>query len=145
VVNAPFRQEQVPPWKSQHPLVAPLAANGVSHAFRQAFPVAAVGVATVVPPQAVTLAAAAPQVSGMTKVAVTFRSAVGETSQVSAEPVQPPPDQPAKVEPPVGLAVRVTVPLPLGNSAEHVAPQVMPVGADATVPVPPPASVTVTA
>ena len=55
----------MPACHSQHPLVAPLAANGVSHAFRQAVAVAAVGVATVVPPQAVTLAAAAPQVSGM--------------------------------------------------------------------------------
>jgi hypothetical protein len=55
----------VPACHSQHPLAAPLAANGVSHAFRQAAALAAVGVATVLPPQAVTLAAAAPQVSGM--------------------------------------------------------------------------------
>jgi hypothetical protein len=146
VVNAPFRQEQTPPWKRQHPVVAPLAANGVPHASRQAVPVAAVGVATVVPPQAVTVAAAAPHVSGITKVAVTFTSAVMETMQVPV-PEQPPPDQPANADPSetVGVAVKVTLPLPLANSAEHVAPQVMPVGAELTIPVPPTLLLTVRA
>jgi len=131
-------------WSSQHPVVAPLAGNAIPHALRQSGPVVAVGVATRVPPQVETLPVEAAQVSGMTKVAVTFRSAVREGAQVPV-PEQPPPDQPANSDPPEGVAVSVTVPLPLGNSAEHVAPQVMPVGADATVPVPPPARVTVTA
>ncbi len=107
---------------------------------------AAVGVATVVPPQAVTLAAAAPQVSGMTKVAVTSTSAVMETVHVPV-PEQPPPDQPANADPSatVGVAVRVTLPLPPANSAEHVAPQLIPTGAEVTVPVPSPVLLTVRA
>jgi hypothetical protein len=31
VVNAPFLQVQVPVWKTQHPVDAPLAANCVPH------------------------------------------------------------------------------------------------------------------
>ena len=106
----------------------------------------AVCVATVVPPQAVALLGAALHVSGVTKVAVTFTSDVIETTQVPL-PVQPPPDQLANADPSatVGVAVRVTLPLPLANSAEHAAPQLMPAGADVTVPVPSPASLTVSA
>ena len=48
-------------------------------------------------------------------------------------PVQPPPVQPVKVEPAAGAAVRVTA---LVNEAEQVAPQLMPVGALVTVPLP---------
>jgi hypothetical protein len=108
--------------------------------------VAPVAVATGLPPQAVPLAAT--HVSGMTKVAVTFTSAVIETVQVPLVFVQPP-DQPANADPSatVGVAVRVTLPLPLGNSSEQVVPQLMRgAGAgDVTVPVPSPARVTVTA
>ena len=46
------------------------------------------------------------------------------------------PDQPVNVEPVAGLAVRVTV--PCGRVAEHVPPQLMPVGFDVTVPAPAP-------
>jgi len=100
----------------------------------------------VVPPQAVTLEAAASQVSGITKVAVTLTSAVMETVQVPV-PEQPPPDQPANADPSatVGVAVSVTLPLPPANSAEHVDPQVMPAGAELTAPVPSPVLLTVRA
>src|SRR4029079_6700257 len=57
-------------------------------------------------------------------------------------PVQPPPDQPVKVEPVAGVAVRTTDWLKL-KSAAHVAPQLMPAGFDVTVPAPLPALVTV--
>ena len=49
-------------------------------------------------------------------------------------PLQAPP-QPAKVEPPVGVAVSVTV-LPLAKLAEQVPPQSIPAGVLVTVPVP---------
>jgi hypothetical protein len=145
-VTEPLRHEQVPPWKSQHPVDAPLAGNCVPHRVRQAAALAGVAVATVVPPQPVPLAAS--HVSGTTKVAVTFTSAVIETVQVGVVPVQPPPDQPAKVEPPVGAAVRVTLLLPGANSAEHlVIPQLMSAatGLEVTFPVPFPALSTVSA
>src|SRR5437879_556127 len=58
------------------------------------------------------------------------------------EPEQPPPLQPEKVEPAVGVAVKVTA-VPLANGAEHVAPQAMPAGLLATVPAPAPALVSV--
>jgi hypothetical protein len=65
------------------------------------------------------------------------------TVQVPA-PVQPPPLQPVKVEPVAAAAVRTTdVPLP--NGAEHVAPQLIPVGALVTVPEPLPDLVTLSA
>ena len=57
-------------------------------------------------------------------------------------PEQPPPLQPVKVKPAVGVAVSVTR-VPLGNEAEHVAPQAIPAGALATVPLPAPFGVTV--
>ena len=60
-------------------------------------------------------------------------------------PVQPPPDQPAKVALAAGAAVNVTA-VPVSNSAPcvaHAAVQLMPVGADVTVPVPAPALVAV--
>ena len=135
---------QVPPWRSQHPVDAPLAGNCVAHRFRQVVAVAPVAVATVLPGQPVPLAVA--HVSGITKVAVTFTSAVIETVQVVFVPVQPP-DQLANADPEAGVAVRVTLPLSLGNSSEQVVPQLMRgagVG-DVTVPVPSPALVTVRA
>jgi len=54
------------------------------------------------------------------------------------------PLQPVKVEPAVGVAVRVTR-VPLLNEAEQVVPQEMPAGELATVPLPVPAVVTVSA
>jgi hypothetical protein len=81
----------------------------------------------------------------MTKVAVTFASAVIETVQVLV-PVQPPPDQPANADPSatVAAAVKTTLPPP-ANSSEHVVPHAMPGGTDVTVPVPVPALLTVRA
>ena len=56
-------------------------------------------------------------------------------------PVQAP-DQPANVEPEPGAAVKVTD-VPLAKLALHVDPQLMPAGLLVTVPVPVPASATV--
>src|SRR5881628_2950059 len=60
------------------------------------------------------------------KVAVTVVAAVSVTVQVPV-PEQPPPLQPAKVEPAAGAAVKVTA-VPLANAAEHVAPHEIPAG-----------------
>jgi hypothetical protein len=49
------------------------------------------------------------------------------------------PDQPAKVEPPTGDAVKVTS-APTVKFPVQVAPQVMPAGLEVTVPAPEPAS-----
>jgi len=62
------------------------------------------------------------------------------TAQVPV-PVHPPPLQPVNVDPAAGVAVKVTA-VPLAKAAEQVAPQEMPAGALATVPVPAPAFVT---
>jgi hypothetical protein len=70
------------------------------------------------------------------KLAVTVVSAASVTTQVPM-PVQPPPDQPAKIEPPVGAAVSVTL-WPASNCAAQLAPQVMPAGFDVTEPEPRP-------
>jgi len=74
-------------------------------------------------------------------------SAVIETMQVVFVPVQPPPDQPAKVEPEagVGVAVKVTLLLPGANRSEQTAPQLMFPELDVTVPLPSPARLTVRA
>jgi len=74
-------------------------------------------------------------------VAVTVTAAVNATTQLPV-PLQPPPIQPANVEPSLAVAVKVTL-VPLAKFAEHVAGQLMPAGALVTVPVPVPASVTV--
>jgi hypothetical protein len=50
-------------------------------------------------------------------------------------PEQPPPDQPLNTEPAAAVAVSVTL-VPGVNVAEHVAPQLMPAGELATVPLP---------
>jgi len=144
--KAPLRQWQVVPWKYQHPLDIWFATICVSHVVSQAFAFAAVGVISATLPfaQLVTVLTFV-QASGTTKVAVTFTSAAIERVQVPT-PVQPPPDQPAKVDPPVAAAVRTTLLLPGANSAEHaVVPQLIPTGADVTFPVPFPALVTVNA
>ena len=74
-----------------------------------------------------------------TNVAVTDVAALTVTLHVPV-PVQPPPLQPVNVEPAADVAVKVTA-VPLANAAEQVAPQEMPAGALATVPVPAPALV----
>lgn len=73
------------------------------------------------------------------KVAVQVMSAaiVTEPSVQSVGPLQP-----VKVDPVVGVAVRVTT-LPLLKEARQVASQVIPVGLLVTVPLPSPARVTV--
>ena len=73
------------------------------------------------------------------KVAVTFCAAVIVTAQGSLLVVQAP-LQPANVEPPVGVAIRVTLPL---NWALQVEPQSIPAGLLVTVPAPVPALLTV--
>src|SRR5437773_6450261 len=75
------------------------------------------------------------------KVAVTVCAAFTVTVQV-AVPEQPPPLQPAKVEPATGAAVKVTE-VPLANAAAQVAPHATPAGALVTLPVPAPALLTV--
>src|SRR5439155_7548681 len=57
-------------------------------------------------------------------------------------PEHPPPVQPVKVEPAVGVAVNVTA-VPLVKLAEQVAPQLIPAGELVTVPLPAPAGATV--
>jgi hypothetical protein len=73
-------------------------------------------------------------------VALTACTALIVTVQAPV-PVQAP-LQPVNVEPVAGVAVKVTE-LPLANEAAHVAPQVIPVGALVTVPLPVPDLVTV--
>src|SRR5882762_4526283 len=75
------------------------------------------------------------------KVAMTVVADTGVTVHVPV-PVQPPPDQPAKVEPPAAVAVSTTG-LPDGKLAEHVAPHETPAGALDTLPPPRPARTTV--
>jgi hypothetical protein len=75
------------------------------------------------------------------KVAVTEISEVRFTWHVPV-PLQPPPDQPAKVDPEAGVAVRVTW-VPVANCAEQVVPQSIPAGLLVTVPLPLAAGVTV--
>ena len=74
-------------------------------------------------------------------VAVTFWAALMVTVQ-GLVPLHPPPLQPVKVEPPLGVAVSVTV-VPLVKLAVQVLPQVIPAGLEVTEPEPVPFSVTV--
>jgi hypothetical protein len=67
-------------------------------------------------------------------VAVTAWAEVMATVQV-AVPAQPPPDQPAKVDPAAGVAVSVTY-VPQLYEALHVVPQSIPEGLLVTAPVP---------
>ncbi len=90
------------------------------------------------PPVLVTVKVAV--AGGASKVAVTVWLPFIVTTQAPV-PLQAPP-QPANVEPPVGVAVSVTV-VPLGNVALHVVPQLMPPGLLVTVPVPVPFLLTV--
>jgi hypothetical protein len=52
-------------------------------------------------------------------------------------PLHPPPDQPVKIDPTSAAAVSVTL-VPAGNDAEHVEPQLTPIGEEVTPPVPVP-------
>ena len=79
---------------------------------------------------------------GVPNVAVTLRAWVMLTVQVPV-PVQAP-VHPAKVEPVPAAAARVTL-VPLEKLALHVLPQLIPLGAAVTVPVPVPLFVTVRA
>ena len=72
---------------------------------------------------------------GVPNVAVTLRAWVMLTVQVPVPEHDP--LQPVKVEPVVGVAVRVTL-VPVLNEALQVAPQEIPVGLLVTVPVPVP-------
>ena len=78
--------------------------------------------------------------SGTSKVAVT--EAAVFTTQLPV-PVQPPPLQPVKVDPPSAVAVSVTVVL-LMKLALQSAPQSIPVGTETTFPLPSPPFRTVT-
>jgi hypothetical protein len=71
------------------------------------------------------------------KVAVTVVAAVTDTVQVLV-PEHTPPDHPEKVAPVPGVAVRTTL-VPYANEVAQVAPQLMPVGVDVTLPLPVPA------
>jgi hypothetical protein len=75
------------------------------------------------------------------KAAVTLVAPSTVTVQVVVDPEQAP-LQPVKVDPLAGVAVRVTE-VESVNVALQVAPQVMPAGAEETVPAPVPAVVTV--
>jgi hypothetical protein len=74
-------------------------------------------------------------------IAVTVAAAVMVSAQVPV-PVQPPPLQPTKVEPALGVAVSVTI-APCAKSSVQSAPQLMPAGDDTTVPAPAPLRSTV--
>jgi hypothetical protein len=78
---------------------------------------------------------------GMLNAALTVWAALIETVQ-PATPEHPAPDQPAKTEPPAGVAVKVTL-VPGAKLVLQVAPHEIPAGVDATVPDPPPLFVTV--
>jgi hypothetical protein len=75
------------------------------------------------------------------KLAVTVVAAVSVRVQ-DPVPEQPPPFQPVKMEPEAAVAVKVTAML-LENVAEHLLPQVIPLGELVTVPVPVPVLLTV--
>lgn len=75
------------------------------------------------------------------KVAVTVWAAFMATAQLPV-PEQPLLDQPAKLDPVVGVAVSVTL-VPLVKLPLHVAPQLMPTGLLVMVPLPLPKGATV--
>ncbi len=115
--------------------------------------VVVVEVLQVIPAGLLVTDALVPQQAGKVKLIVTDRTgpganvAVTETFPVIVRvqglvPLQPPPLQPAKSEPAVGVAFRVTT-VPLVKVAEQVPPQLMPPGALVTVPLPLPALATV--
>jgi hypothetical protein len=71
---------------------------------------------------------------------VTLRLLFSVSVQFACTPEQAP-DQPAKLLPALGVAVRVTV-VPLVKLALQLAPQLMPAGLELTVPVPEPVLLT---
>src|SRR5580704_16935329 len=75
-----------------------------------------------------------------TKLAVTVVSALSVRAQPSM-PLHPPPDQPAKVEPPAAAALNVIC-VPVSKLAVQVGPQLIPDGVLVTVPAPAPESTT---
>ncbi len=75
------------------------------------------------------------------KLAVTVAAAKSVTTHGSV-PLQPPPDQPVKVEAAAGTAVSVTT-VPTAYASVQSAPQLMPAGAAVTVPEPAPSLTTV--
>ena len=111
-------------------------ANEAEHVAPQEIPAGALVTVPLPAPLGLTIS-----VKSGTKVAVTVVFAPSVTVQVLVLE-QPPPLQPVKVEPAVGVAVSVTT-VPLVNEAEHDAPQAMPVGALVTVPLPAPLGLTV--
>src|SRR5213083_245721 len=112
-------------------------ANGAEHVAPQAIPA---GLLVTVPAPAPALVSVRVK-DGTANVAVTEVAAFSVTMQVPV-PEQPPPLQPEKVEPAVGVAVKVTE-VPLANAAAQVVPQAMPAGALVTVPLPTPLELTV--
>ncbi len=98
------------------------------------------------PESAVTVPEPAPdfvtvRVYASAKVAVTARAWLIVTWQVELEPEQSP-DQPVNADPADAVAVSVTT-APSPKLAEHVAPQLIPLGLESTEPLPAPARVTV--
>src|SRR5688572_17359768 len=79
--------------------------------------------------------------SDSVKVAVTIFAESSVTTQVP-RPLHPPPDQPSKSEPVAALAVSVTIVFGAYCSMQSV-PQLMPGGFDDTMPMPLPASATI--
>jgi hypothetical protein len=123
--------------RNQQPLAVPATASANWHWSWHSVAVSVPRLPpTAVPAHAVAVLVVVHSTTG-TNDAVTMVSAVTDKVQV-AVPVQPPPDQPVKAEPVAGTAVRTTLAVAL-KSAAQVAPQLMPAGADVTVPVPLPA------
>jgi hypothetical protein len=114
-VKVPFRQKQSPlPARTQHPAVIPAAPIAVSHPSWQAAAASwprlrSTGVVVSVAQLAFEAVWTVVHPNGGTNVAVTVVAAVTATVQVAALPEQPPPDQPAKVEPVAAAAVKTTL------------------------------------
>jgi hypothetical protein len=129
------------PLKTQHPLVIPAAAIAVSHPSWQPCRFSVVPRSRSTEPAQFASKALSTVVhpNGRANVAVTAASAVIVKVQVVVVPEQAPP-QFTNTDPSatVGVAVRVTL-VPEGNAWEQPVPvpQLMPVGFDVTVPVPP--------
>jgi hypothetical protein len=139
-VHAPLQpvKSELPAGAAVKVTMAPLV-NDVEQTVPQLMPAGELVTVPVPVPALVTVSAN----DGSENVAVTDRAALIATVQVDAVPVQLP-VQPPKIEPPAEAAVSVTE-VPLVYEAEHVVPQLMPVGELVTVPLPLPDFVTVRA